>query len=165
MTKPAQTESLSAGSVYPLIVPEGHIGRSRTAPIYGNQGLYMSIAECKTGTDGPPPHAHLDTQETFFVLEGEFDICTGFDNESVIQVKPRDIITVPRKVMRTFRSIGNGPARLLVIIQGPDRMQDVVVFSRKIGEDFLHRFGPEAIAHYEKIRMTFDAEDHATSSI
>src|SRR5262249_6452399 len=43
---PEATMALSAGSVFPLIVPEGHVGRSRTAPMYGNQGLYISIAEC-----------------------------------------------------------------------------------------------------------------------
>lgn len=153
------TERLSAGSVYPLIVPEGHIGRSRTAPMYGNQGLYMSIAECTAGDDGPPAHAHSDTQESFYVLDGSFEICTGFDNESVVAARPNDLFTTPTKVMRTFRNTSGKPARLLVIIQGPDRMQDTVSFSRTIGEEFKSRFGEEIIAKYADIRMTFDAEE------
>lgn len=156
---PEATESLSAGSVYPLIVPEGHVGRSNTAPIYGNQGLYISIAECTAGDDGPPPHAHSDTQETFYVLDGSFDMCTGFDNESVVQARPNDLIAMPNKVMRTFRNTSGKPARLLVIIQGPDRMNDTVSFSRRIGEDFERRFGRETIEGYAKIKMTFDAEE------
>lgn len=153
------TERLSAGSVYPLIVPEGHIGRSRTAPMYGNQGLYISIAECTAGDDGPPPHAHSDTQESFYVLDGSFEICTGFDNESMVPARPNDLFAVPTKVMRTFRNTSGKPARLLVIIQGPDRMQDTVSFSRTIGEEFKSRFGEEIIAKYADIRMTFDAEE------
>lgn len=156
---PEATEKLSAGNVFPLIVPEGHIGRSRTAPMYGNQGLYISIAECRAGTDGPPPHAHSDTQESFYVLDGTFDICTGFDNESVVQLKPNDLIAVPNKVMRSFINTTGRPARLLVIIQGPDRMSDTVSFSRDIGREFEARFGQETIEAYAQIRMTFDAEE------
>lgn len=161
---PEATESLSASSVFPLIVPEGHIGRSRTAPMYGNQGLYISIAECKSGDDGPPPHSHSDTQETFFVLEGSFDICTGFDNESVIQARQFDIVSVPNKVQRAFINTSPGIARLLVLIQGPDRMQDTVWYSQRIGQDFERRFGREVIEHYAKIRMTFDAEERLSAS-
>jgi len=156
---PEATMRLSAGSVFPLIVPEGHVGRSRTAPMHGHQGLYISIAECTAGDDGPPPHAHSDTQESFYVLDGSFDICTGFDNESVLSARPNDLFAVPPKVMRTFRNTSGGPARLLVIIQGPDRMQDTVSFSRAIGEEFKVRFGAEIIGRYADIRMTFDAED------
>ena len=156
---PEATMSLSAGSVYPLIVPEGHIGRSRTAPMYGNQGLYISIAECQAGNDGPPPHSHSDTQESFYVLNGSFDISTGFDNEQTVVAKPHDLFSVPNDVMRTFCNTHTEPSRLLVIIQGPDRMKDTVSFSKRIGEDFVKRFGPDIISKYEEIRMTFDAED------
>jgi len=156
---PEATEALSAGNVFPLIVPEGHIGRSRTAPMYGNQGLYISIAECRAGTDGPPPHAHSDTQESFYVLDGTFDMYTGFKNEVAVQVKPNDLIAMPNKVMRTFCNTTGRPARLLVIIQGPDRMSDTVSFSRDIGQDFAKRFGKETIEAYSRIRMTFDAEE------
>lgn len=156
---PEATMRLSAGSVYPLIVPEGHIGRSRTAPMYGKQGLYMSIAECTAGDDGPPPHAHSDTQESFYVLDGSFEICTGFDNESMVPAHPDDLFAVPNKVMRTFKNTSGKPARLLVIIQGPDRMQDTVSFSNSIGEEFKSRFGNDIIAKYADIRMTFDAEE------
>ncbi|MDR6857537.1 cupin domain-containing protein [Variovorax guangxiensis] len=156
---PEATMRLSAGSVFPLIVPEGHIGRSRTAPMYGNQGLYISIAECTAGDDGPPPHAHSDTQESFYVLDGSFEICTGFDNESMVPAGPNDLFAVPNKVMRTFRNTSGKPARLLVIIQGPDRMQDTVSFSRTIGDEFKTRFGEDIIAKYADVRMTFDAEE------
>ncbi|MDO9436702.1 cupin domain-containing protein [Hydrogenophaga sp.] len=153
------TEALSAGSVFTLIVPEGHVGRSRTAPIYGNQGLYMSLAECRTGDDAPPAHAHSDTQESFFILDGTFEVYTGFDNESAIDVGPGDIVSVPKQVMRTFRNTTGKPARILAIIQGGDKMRDFVSFSRKVGADFERRFGVETIEAYKQIGMTFDAEE------
>jgi uncharacterized RmlC-like cupin family protein len=156
---PEATEALSSGSVFTLIVPQGHVGRSRTAPMYGNQGLYMAIGECRSGDDGPPAHAHMDTQESFFVLDGTFDIFTGFDNESAVSVKPGDLVAVPKQVMRTFRNTTGRPARMIAIIQGPDRMRDTVAYSRRIGIEFERRFGAEVIQAYQQIGMTFDAED------
>lgn len=61
--------------------------------------------------------------------------------------------------MRAFRNTSGQPARLLVSIQGPGRMQDTVSFSQSIGEEFQARFGDEIIAKYSEIRMTFDAEE------
>lgn len=158
------TESLSAGNVFPLLVPEGHQGRSRTAPMYGNQGLYIALAECRSGDDNPPAHAHWDTQENFFVLDGTFEIYTGFDNESAISAVPGDLVAMPRQVMRTFRNTTGRPARMIAIIQGPDRMSDVVAFSRRVGADFERRFGPEVLQAYEKIGMVFDAEDRLAAA-
>ncbi|MCU4119084.1 cupin domain-containing protein [Variovorax sp. N23] len=156
---PEATEALTAGSVFTLIVPEGHVGRSRTAPMYGNQGLYMSIAECRTGDDAPPAHAHSDTQESFFILDGSFEIYTGLDNESSVAVAPGDLVAVPKQLMRTFRNTSGQPARLLAIIQGPDRMRDNVSYSQRVGADFERRFGAQAIEAYKQIGMTFDAEE------
>jgi mannose-6-phosphate isomerase-like protein (cupin superfamily) len=156
---PEATEMLSAGSVYPLIVPEGHIGRSQTASMYGYPGLYISIAECIPGDDGPPPHAHSDTQENFFVLDGTWDIMTGFDNEHVFSAKPGDLFAAPPHIMRAFRNTGQEKARLLVIIQGPAKMDDNVAFSSALGEIIKERFGEETIEAYRKIKMTFDAEE------
>ena len=152
------TEALTAGSVYTLIAPEGHIGRG-PAPIYGNPGFYMSIGECSTAEDGPPPHAHQDTQESFFVLDGNWEIYTGFDRESAIAVKPGDLFATPKGVLRTFSNKSGKTARLLAIILGADLMQDAVSFSRHVGADFERRFGPEAIEAWAQKRMTFDAEE------
>jgi len=155
---PEATEMLSAGSVFPLIVPEGHIGRSRTAPMYGPQGLYLSIAKCVGGDDGPPPHAHSDTQETFFVLDGEWEFAVGFDRECSVSAKPYDVLAMPTGVMRAFKNKGSEPAHLFVIIQGPEKMNDTVSFSSKIGALVEERFGKETIEAYSRIKMTFDAE-------
>lgn len=157
------TERLSAGSVFPLIVPVGHVGRSQTAPMYGNQGLYISIAECVAGDDGPPPHAHSDTQETFVVLDGTFDIMTGLKNEVGIKASTMDMVSVPKGVMRAFRNTTGRVARLLVIIQGPQKMHDNVSFAEEIGDEFVERFGPEIIDKYKSIKMTFDAKERLTA--
>jgi uncharacterized cupin superfamily protein len=155
---PEATEMLSAGSVFPLIVPVGHIGRSRTAPMYGNAGLYISIAECEPGSDdAPPPHAHSDTQESFFVLDGNWEILGGRDRELSIPARPHDIVACPSGIMRTFLNKSAGKSRLLVIIQGPEKMNDTVTFSAEVGAEIRRRFGEETIEAYKKIRMEFEA--------
>jgi uncharacterized cupin superfamily protein len=154
---PEATEMLSAGSVFPLIVPVGHIGRSRTAPMYGNPGLYLSIAECMPGTDdAPPPHAHSDTQENFFVLDGDWDILGGRERELVIPARAHDLVAAPPGIMRTFLNKTDKKARLLVIIQGPEQMNDTVTFSAEVGAEIARRFGQETIEAYSKIRMAFE---------
>jgi uncharacterized cupin superfamily protein len=156
---PEATEMLSAGSVYPLIVPEGHVGRSRTAPMYGLPGLYIAIAEALPGAeDAPPPHAHSDTQENFIVLDGSWDMLCGLNCEQRLPLQQFDLFATPSKVMRTFQNTSESKARLLVIIQGPEKMNDTVSFSTAIGEEIRRRFGDETIDAYRRINMTFDAE-------
>lgn len=161
---PEATEILSAGSVFPLIVPEGHVGRSSAAPLNGLPSLYLSIAQCAGDDDGPPPHAHTDTQETFFVLDGEWDICSGFNNEVCLTAKPFDIIPLPPKVMRAFRNRSGKVANLFVIIQGDEKMTDTVLYSESYGKLIESRFGPETIEAYKNIHMKFNAEERLTNN-
>lgn len=156
---PQATEMLSAGSVYPLIVPVGHTGRARTSPMYGMPSLYLSIAECTPGEAGPPPHSHSDTQETFICIEGEWEMTTGFDHEFVTKVKPYDMVAMPTKVMRGFRNTGPGRSRLLVVIQGEEKMTDMVAFPKRVGVEMTQRFGPNVVQEFAKINLIFDAED------
>lgn len=157
---PEATEMLSADSVFPLIVPEGHVGRSSAAPMNGLPGLYLSIARCAGGAqDGPPPHAHTDTQETFFVLDGQWDISTGFNNENTVTADPFDIIPMPSNVMRAFQNRSDSAANLFVIIQGKDKMSDTILFSDHYGEVVREKFGDETIEAYKKINMQFNAEE------
>ena len=153
---PAATEWLTAGSVYPLMVPEGHVGRSQYAPLKGMPGLALAIAECEPG-DGPLPHAHFDTQETFFVLDGKWDITTGFEDELALAAKPYDLVAMPDKVMRAFKNTGNEKARLFVMIQGQQKMSDLIAYSPDAGAEIERRHGRETVDAFKRINITFDA--------
>jgi len=154
---PEATEWLTAGSVFPLLVPEGHVGRSQDAPLKGWPGLYVAIAECVPG-DGPLPHAHFDTQESFFVLDGEWDISWGFDDEYRVPVRAFDLIGVPTGAMRAFRNTGRQTGRLFVIIQGQERMSDTVVYTPTVGAEVGRRFGADVVEAFRKVNIMFDAE-------
>jgi mannose-6-phosphate isomerase-like protein (cupin superfamily) len=154
---PAATELLTASSVYPLIIPDGHIGRSQYAPLKGLPGLYMAIAEC-TPSDGPLPHAHYDSQESFFVLDGDWDITWGYEDEFRIPVKPYDLVAMPDQVMRSFKNTGKNKGWLFVIIQGQEKMSDIVAYSPEVGKIVEERYGADVIHAYQKVNITFDAE-------
>jgi len=154
---PEATEWLTASSVFPLLIPEGHAGRSQDAPLKGLPGLYVAIAEC-VPDDGPLPHAHFDTQESFFVLDGEWDVSWGFEDEFRIPLRAFDLVGVPTGAMRAFRNTGKKTARLFVIIQGQERMSDTVVYSPEVGEEVRQRFGPDVVEAFRKVNITFDAE-------
>lgn len=59
---------------------------------------------------GPPPHVHREHEETFYVLEGEFEFFLGEDRT----VAPTGtLIIVPRGTRHNFR--GEPGSRLLVV--------------------------------------------------
>src|SRR3546814_356861 len=72
----AAMERLTANKVYPVMVPAGYKGRSSMAPLKGLPGAVVSIAECPAG-DGPGLHAHEQTVENFFCLNGRFEVTWG----------------------------------------------------------------------------------------
>jgi uncharacterized RmlC-like cupin family protein len=153
---PEATEWLTAGSVYPLSVPEGHVGRSQYAPVRGLPGLSLAIAECEPG-DGPLPHAHFDTQESFFVLDGQWDVTSGFRDELSLAVKPYDLVAMPDKVMRAFKNTGTEKARLFVIIQGRQKMSDLIAYTPEAGAEIERRHGAATVEAFGRINITFDA--------
>lgn len=150
-------EYLTASSVYPVLVPEKYKGRNRHAPLRGLAGLNLSIAECTPG-DGPLPHAHSQTQESFFALEGEWDISCGNKLDCHVPLKQHDLIGLPVMAMRAFKNVGTDPARLLVIIQQEDvGMTDVVAYTPQVGQEVHDRYGAHVVEAFRKTNFDFDA--------
>jgi len=67
-----------------------------------------------TGGEGPwtVPHIHGATQESFYVLEGQFVFTVG---EQMVPAGPGSYVLVPRGARHTF-SAGAGGGRLLVLM-------------------------------------------------
>ena len=72
----------------------------------------MSEATFPAGTNGPPPHAHRYTTDTFYVLEGTLHMTIG-DRE--IDASAGSYTLVPPGVVHTFANISDQPARFLNI--------------------------------------------------
>lgn len=100
---------------------------------------------------GPPPHIHRREDETFQVLEGEYEWTVG--DEKFVARKGTTIFA-PRGVPHTYRHIGATPGHLSVVITpagfeeffeeigalSPQQQQDlprVTEIAKKYGLEFL----------------------------
>jgi len=153
----AVLERIAAYRVYPVIAPEGYVGRSAFAPLKGAPGLSINIAECPPG-DGPGLHCHDTAIENFLCLSGRFKVVWGDRGEHALVLEPLDFCSVPPGVMRAFVNVSDETARLLVIIQIPTAAQvDRVAYAPEVGAEIAREFGPAALAALARAGFTFDA--------
>ena len=74
----------------------------------------LSVCESHDAPDdGPPPHIHHREDETFQILEGEYEWTVG-NNKFV--AKKGETIFAPRGVAHTYRYVGKTPGRLMCVI-------------------------------------------------
>src|SRR5262245_55752766 len=74
----------------------------------------VSAVESHDVTDGgPPPHIHHREDETFQILEGEYEWTVG---KQTFVAKKGATIFAPRGIAHTYRYIGTTPGRLLCVI-------------------------------------------------
>lgn len=94
---------------------------------------------------GPPLHTHQNEDETFFVLEGEYELSV---NGMLHKLMPGDSLHAMRGSVHTFRNIGTTPGKMLtVVVPGgfenyleeisafsiPDGMPQVLDISKRYG--------------------------------
>ena len=60
--------------------------------------------------EGPPDHLHFDQEETFFVVEGAYELTV--DGRTTV-AGPGTIVFIPRYCVHRFKNIGQGAARML----------------------------------------------------
>ena len=103
----------------PLLISLGEgksvsvIGNAITIRLHGRDtGGVLSVAESiDQPGGGPPPHIHNREDETFQVLEGEYEFTCG--GKTFIARKGATIFA-PRGVPHTYRYVGHTPGRLMV---------------------------------------------------
>ena len=61
---------------------------------------------------GPPPHIHANEDETFIVIEGEYEFLIGKETK---RVKAGGIVFGPRAVPHTFKNVGSAPGRMYAL--------------------------------------------------
>lgn len=60
--------------------------------------------------NGQAEHVHEDTDESFYVLDGEFLVCAG--DESFV-IKPGDYALVPRGMSHHWKNVSTGTSRMI----------------------------------------------------
>jgi quercetin dioxygenase-like cupin family protein len=112
----------------------------------------LSVVESHDVTGGgPPPHIHHREDETFQILEGDYEWTVG--GKAFIAKKGATIFA-PRGIPHTYRYLGQTPSRLMCIItpagfeeffeevgaMSPQQQQDilrVMEIAKKFGLEFL----------------------------
>ena len=105
----------------PIQVPNGGgkavniLGIPMVIRVHGRDtGGTVSVVESHDVPDGgPPPHIHQREDETFQILEGEYEWIVG-DEKFV--AKKGETIFAPRGIPHTYRYVGKSPGRLMCVI-------------------------------------------------
>ena len=76
-------------------------------------GVVSAVESHDVPGGGPPPHIHSREDETFQVLEGEYEFTV--DGKSLVAKKGTTIFA-PRGIPHTYRYLGQTPGRLMCVI-------------------------------------------------
>ena len=129
------------------------------APIVGAGGITITYAACPPNT-GPSLHAHHNTFETFTVLKGKFEFSLNDDGSEKVTLGQFDAISIPPKINRCFRCVGEDEGLLQVLISGGVHDLNDIDMAPSVGEK-LAAFGPEVKARFEEVGFTFNAHKNA----
>ena len=90
-------------------------------------GMYV-FESTRINEGGPILHTHYDTDEFWYILEGEFLIKVG---DTTYNAKPGDLVFGPRMVPHTFAKIGKGEAKVIICHQPAGKMEE---YFKKLSE-------------------------------
>jgi quercetin dioxygenase-like cupin family protein len=76
-------------------------------------GVISAVESHDVPGGGPPPHIHHREDETFQVLEGDYEFTV--DGKRFV-AKPGTTIFAPRGIPHTYRYLGQTPGRLMCVI-------------------------------------------------
>ena len=72
---------------------------------------------------GPARHIHKDQDETFFVIEGTFDVEVG---GKLIHLAPGNVAFVPRGTIHAFKNVGTTKGRLRYLFTPAGNFEEMV---------------------------------------
>jgi len=127
------------------------LGEIITVKVAGEDtgGEYTILHEVSPPQGGPPLHLHHREDEAFYVLEGEYEVRCG---ENKIRATPGSFILAPREIPHTFRNIGSGPSKVLVIATPAG----IEKFFEELSE--LAKQGPPDIEKVKEIAERYEIE-------
>jgi mannose-6-phosphate isomerase-like protein (cupin superfamily) len=99
-------------------------------------GMYV-FESTRLKEGGPILHTHYDTDEWWYVLQGEFLIKVG---DKTYNAKAGDLVFGPRMVPHTFAKIGQGEAKVMICHQPAGRMEE---YFKKLSEGVAKNMSEE----------------------
>ncbi|MBN8247539.1 MAG: cupin domain-containing protein [Verrucomicrobia bacterium] len=96
-------------------VPVNILGNPVLIRIHGRDtGGALSVVESREESGGGPPlHVHHREDETFQVLQGEYEFRVG---EATLRATTGTTLFAPRGIPHTYRCVGSGTGRLMCVI-------------------------------------------------
>src|SRR5271154_4246883 len=76
-------------------------------------GRSATMTQSSPPGGGPPPHSHQHEDETFFVLEGNYDFLL---NGEWRKVPPGEAVHAMRGSVHAFRNCGTAPGKVLIFV-------------------------------------------------
>jgi quercetin dioxygenase-like cupin family protein len=76
-------------------------------------GRSATITQVSPPGGGPPPHRHTNEDETFFVLEGEYEFLM---NGNWLKVSQGESVHALRGSTHTFRNVGTTDGKMLIFV-------------------------------------------------
>lgn len=83
-------------------------------------GAMLVIENTNRAKGGPARHLHVDQEEHFYVIEGDYAIEIGQER---FVLKAGDSILAPRQVPHVWACVGNSLGRLLITFTPPGKME------------------------------------------
>lgn len=151
-------EMMTAETLYLLMSPEKQGGPMAQKPaVTTTDKMSVIIAECPPG-DRPLLHAHHQTKETFFCLDGRFRIRWGDKGENETFLDPYDMFAVPPGVVRDFTNVTDKVAHLLVFITGEaeENFNDIEMTPEE-ADRIREKFGQDVLDKFRGIGVSFEA--------
>ena len=102
-------------------------------------GAYAIVEATVPPGQGPPPHVHHAEDECFYVLEGTFSL---LDGDRTLEGGPGSFLRVPKGRLHTFKNVGQGPGRVLLVVS-PAGLDDFWVAIGTPAADLLNPPAPE----------------------
>jgi mannose-6-phosphate isomerase-like protein (cupin superfamily) len=96
---------------------------------------------------GPPPHIHHREDESYYILEGEFEF---LDNNRTFVAGPGSFVYLPKGQLHMHRNAGNAPARALVLVT-PAGVEKFIEEAGKPARDESSPPPPPEISELERI--------------
>ena len=111
----------SLGTVDPFVTKDGSLIRELCGiPAGGTSRHSVAEATLEPG-QATEPHYHAESEEVYFILEGEGDMEVDGDSATVCA---GDAIPIPPGAWHTLHNTGGGPLRLLCTCAPPYRDED-----------------------------------------
>ena len=80
-------------------------------PSQQTSGAYSLFEVTTHPGAGPPPHIHHREDESFYMIEGEYEFLSG---EETLRVGAGSLIYVPKGTLHAHKNVGEGVGRMLI---------------------------------------------------